>query len=119
MRTPDAILVLETKRYGGIISGVIDGRTWTQRFDHGPERFEVPNPIRQNRRHSMAAGSAVFEGELRGVLIPFSDMGSIVTGSTVLEHPWLDAAWLKLQAVAAESPTLREVHRRELETRNS
>ena len=137
VRTPDAIVVLETKCYGGIISGELDGRTWTQRFPDSSEQFELPNAVRQNYRHLMAveasignssvsvrsfvvaAGSATFEGKLRDVLVPLTDLRRVLSGSPSPSLRWLDGAWQKLQALAAQSPTLREAHRHEIDSRRS
>lgn len=137
VRTPDAIVVLETKRYGGIINGELDGRTWTQRFPDSSEQFELPNAVRQNYRHLMAveaaignssvsvrsfvvaAGSAIFEGELRTVLVPAAGLGRVLSGSHLPSQRWLNGAWDKLQAMAARNASLREAHRREIEARRS
>jgi len=52
-RVPDAIVVLETKHYGGIVVGEVDSREWTQHFEGSPERFTLLNPLRQNYRHQV------------------------------------------------------------------
>jgi hypothetical protein len=129
--------VLETKRFSGIVTGELDGLTWVQRFKDSPERFELPNPMRQNYRHHRAvenliadravlvrsyvvsAGSATFEDELRDVLIPVADLARVITGDVSVPQHGLDAAWTKLRTVAAQSPALREAHRSEIDARCS
>ncbi|MDJ0390187.1 nuclease-related domain-containing protein [Roseomonas sp. E05] len=135
VRAPDAVLVLETKRYAGIVSGAIDGRAWVQRFDESAERFTLPNPLRQNyqhrraveeliadravlvRTHVVAAGSAVFEGELADTIVPVTALASLLGGTPPVSQRWLDAAWCKLQMAAERSLQLREAHRQQVERR--
>lgn len=135
VRAPDAVLVLETKRYAGIVSGEIDGREWVQRFDDSAERFTLPNPFRQNYRHRravedliadravlvrahvIAVGSATFESELAGTIVPVTALASLLSGTPPVSQRWLDAAWRKLQATAERSPLLREAHRQQIERR--
>lgn len=135
VRAPDAVLVLETKRYAGIVSGEIDGRAWVQRFDDSAGRFTLPNPLRQNYRHRraveeliadravlvrthvVAAGSAVFEGELAGTIVPVTALSSLLNGTPPVSQRWLDAAWRKLQMAAERSSQLREAHRQQVERR--
>ena len=135
VRAPDAVLVLETKRYAGIVSGDVDSREWRQRFPDSEERFTLPNPLRQNYRHRRAvedlisdhavlvrahvvtAGSAEFEGELAGTMVPVTTLAQLLTGAPPVSQRWLDAAWLKLQAAAERSPQLREAHRQEITRR--
>lgn len=136
-RAPDAIVVLETKHYGGIVGGEADSLEWTQRFDGSPERFVLPNPLRQNYRHGLAVealvatsavlvrahvvvtGKARFEEQLQGSVVPLAELGGIVTGRPAVSQSWLDAAWHKLQVAAAASPALQEAHRREISERRS
>jgi len=132
VRTRDAIVVLETKHYGGIISGEVDGRDWRQRFEGSPERFVLPNPLRQNYRHQVAVealvatgavsvrahvvttGKARFEGELGEAIVPLAALGRLMAGSRPVSQQWLDTAWHRLEAAAAASPALREAHQREI-----
>ena len=134
-RAPDAIVVLETKHYGGIVGGEVDSREWTQRFEGKAERFVLPNPLRQNYRHRVAVealiatgavlvrahvvvtGKAHFEEELRGSVVPLADLAKVVTGQPVVSQRWLDAAWHKLQLAAEASPVLREAHLAEVSER--
>ena len=122
VRAPDAVLVLETKCYAGLISGDVDSREWRQRFVDSEERFTLPNPLRQNYRHRRAvedlisdravlvrahvvsAGRAEFEGELSGATVPVTALAQVLTGTPPVSQRWLDAAWLKLQAAAERSP---------------
>ncbi len=135
VRAPDAVLVLETKRYAGIVSGEVDGREWRQRFPGSAERFTLPNPLRQNYRHRravedlvsdravlvrahvIAAGSAEFEGELTGAVVPVTALARLVAGAPPVSQRWLDAAWLKLRAAAERSPQLRDAHHHEIARR--
>jgi hypothetical protein len=133
VRAPDAVLVLETKRYS--VSGEVNGRQWVQGFEDSTDRFVLPNPLRQNFRHCRAvedliadravlvrghvvsAGSARFEGELASVIVLLADLAQLIAGAAPVSQRWLDAAWPKLQAAAARSPLLRAAHRRDIETR--
>lgn len=135
VRAPDAVLVLETKRYAGIVSGEMDGREWVQRFPDTAERFTLPNPLRQNYRHRravedliadravlvrahvIAAGNAVYEGELAGTIVPVAALASLLSGTPAASQRWLDASWRKLQVAAERSPHLREAHRQHIESR--
>jgi hypothetical protein len=135
VRAPNAVLVLETKRYSGIVSGEVNGREWVQCFEDRAERFVLPNPLRQNFRHCRAvedliadravlvrghvvsAGNARFEGELVSATVPLADLAQLIAGAAPVSQRWLDAAWHKLQAAAARSPLLRAAHRGDLESR--
>ena len=136
-RAPDAIVVLETKHYGGIVGGEVDSREWTQCFESSPERFSLPNPLRQNYRHRVAVealiatgavlvrahvvvtGKARFEEELQGSIVPLAHLRGVVTGKPAVSQCWLDAAWHKLQLAAEASPALREAHLGEVSERRS
>ena len=136
-RAPDAIVVLETKHYGGLVGGEVDSREWTQRFEGSPERFVLPNPLRQNYRHRVAVealvatgavlvrahvvvtGKARFEEQLQGSVVPLAGLSGIVSGKPAVSQSWLDAAWHRLQVAAEASPALREAHRREISERQS
>lgn len=136
-RAQDAIVVLETKHYGGIVDGEVDSREWTQRFEGNAERFVLPNPLRQNYRHRVAVealiatgavlvrahvvvtGKAHFEEELQGSVVPLADLARVVTGKPAVSQCWLDAAWHKLQLAAEASPALREAHLGEVSERLS
>jgi len=50
--TPDGLLVVETKNYGGLIFGQVHDRTWTQCI--GRQRNTFQNPLRQNYGHIKA-----------------------------------------------------------------
>jgi restriction system protein len=132
VRTLDGIVVLETKHYGGIISGEVDGQDWKQRFEGSPERFVLPNPLRQNYRHRVAVealvatgamsvrahvvatGKACFEGELGEAIVPLAALGHLMAVGRPVSQQWLDTAWHKLEVAALASPDLREAHRRKV-----
>ena len=136
-RAPDAIVVLETKHYGGPVGGEVDSQEWTQRFEGSAERFVLPNPLRQNYRHRVAVealvatgavlvrahvvvtGKARFEEQLQDSVVPLAELGGIVTGKPAVSQCWLDAAWHKLQLAAEASPALREAHLGEVSERRS
>ena len=136
-RAPDAIVVLETKHYGGVVGGEVDSREWTQCFEGSPDRFVLPNPLRQNYRHQVAVealiatdavrvrshvvvtGKARLEDQLRASVVPLAGLEHVVTGNTAVSQSWLDAAWQRLQAAAEASPALREAHRHEISARRS
>jgi hypothetical protein len=135
VRAPDAIVVLETKHYGGVVGGELDSREWTQCFEGSPDRFMLPNPLRQNYRHRVAVetliatdavrvrshvvvtGKARLEEQLRGSVVSLAELERVVTGNTAVSQSWLDAAWHKLQAAAEASPALRDAHRHEVSAR--
>jgi hypothetical protein len=50
--TAAALLVVETKNYGGLILGQARDRTWTQCI--GRQRHKLQNPLRQNYSHIKA-----------------------------------------------------------------
>ena len=50
--TPNGILVVETKNYGGLIFGQVHDRNWTQCI--GRQRNTFQNPLRQNYSHIKA-----------------------------------------------------------------
>ena len=134
-RAPDAIVVLETKHYGGIICGEADSREWSQRFEDSPEQFALPNPLRQNYRHRLAVEALVATGamlvrahvmvtgtarlgrELQDAVVPLAGLAGIFGGSVSVPQRWLSAAWHKLEAAAAVSPGLREAHQQEIASR--
>jgi hypothetical protein len=93
VRAPDAILVIETKTYGGHITGTLDSAGWVQHLDGGETRHAFQNPVHQNFRHCRAvepalagldvvvaglivsAGSATFCDALEGRRGPIAVLG--------------------------------------------
>jgi hypothetical protein len=61
VRGPDCILVIETKRYGGQITGSLRGDVWMQHLAGGEVRYSFRNPIRQNHRHCRAVEAVLAE----------------------------------------------------------
>jgi hypothetical protein len=51
----DAILVLETKTFSGVIAGGLHSQEWTQYLAQGTTQTNFQNPLRQNHRHCAAA----------------------------------------------------------------
>ena len=135
VRAPSAIVVLETKHYGGIICGEPDSREWTQRFEGSLEQFTLPNPLRQNYRHQLAVealvgtgavqvrahlvvtGTARFGRELQDTIVPLSGLAGIFDGSAPMAQRWLNAAWHRLEEASVASPGLREAHQRGVASR--
>jgi hypothetical protein len=58
-RAPDAILVIETKTYGGYITGLLDSAEWVQHLVAGEIRYAFQNPVHQNYRHCRAVEAAL------------------------------------------------------------
>jgi hypothetical protein len=61
-RLPDRIVVVETKNFGGCLSGSERDERWTQRF--GRRCHSIQNPLRQNALH-LAAVRAVVGRDIR------------------------------------------------------
>ena len=133
VRGSGVVVVIETKTYGGVIVGEVDGAAWTQHLAAagGEARYGVPNAVRQNARHCAAvarllgeaagvpvrgvvvsAGTARFAGELAGAVIGLDGLGVALLAEAAgpADAATLDAAWRVLGAAAARSPALREAH---------
>ena len=131
VRAPDAILVIETKTYGGYISGTPDGGEWLQHLANDEVRHVFQNPARQNHRHCRAveaalaghdvpivgaivsAGSATFCAELEGIVVPIGRLGDLFRPLPPRAHDAvaLERAWHQLvAAVAAAEPCRKEHH---------
>jgi hypothetical protein len=54
VRAPDAVLVLQTRRYSGIVSSEVNGREWVQCFEDRTESFVLPNPRTEMSLHVLA-----------------------------------------------------------------
>ncbi len=130
VRTPDAILVIETKTYGGYITGTLDSSEWVQHLAGGEVRHAFQNPARQNHRHCRAvaaataghdvpiagaivsAGSATFCADLEGAVIPIGRLGELFRLSSPRAHDAaaLERAWRQLVAAVAATESRREEH---------
>lgn len=65
--TSDGLLVVETKDFGGLISGQAYDRTWTQCIGSHKRTFE--NPLRQNYGHVKAVQSIVPGVPVSGLVV--------------------------------------------------
>jgi Nuclease-related domain len=109
----DAITVIETKTFGGFITGDLQGLQWTQHLAGGTMRPSFQNPVRQNHRHCSAvreillglavpihgyivsAGNATFCEELIGKVVPLKRLSDLFvaesqgpTDAVVLRAAW-------------------------------
>jgi len=129
---PQAIWVIETKTYGGHITGSMDAAQWVQHLNGGETQNAFQNPVHQNHRHCRAvrallsglevpvlgvivsAGSATFSAELQGDVILLPDLAGLLC--TAPEHAGeplqlqLIVAWQRLCIVAAQAEPRREEH---------
>jgi hypothetical protein len=131
VRGPDCILVIETKRYGGHITGSLRGDVWVQHLAGGEVRYSFRNPIRQNHRHCRAveavlagldvpvggyvvsAGSATFCAALAAVVVPLGRLAEMFHATPPRTHTpaHMETAWDRLAMAAAASEHRREEHR--------
>jgi restriction system protein len=138
-RLPDAIFVIETKTYGGHITGSAADAEWVQHLNAGETRHQFQNPVHQNRRHCRAvgallagldvpiagiivsAGSATFCEELRDSVILLPRLAASLRATPErLAGPWqLGIAWQRLCRVAAEAEPRREEHREAMRQRRT
>ncbi|MDB5398056.1 MAG: hypothetical protein JWQ55_74, partial [Rhodopila sp.] len=130
VRGPDCILVIETKRYGGHITGSLRGDVWVQHLAGGEVRYSFRNPIRQNHRHCRAveavlagldvpvggyvvsAGSATFCAELAAVVVPLGRLAAMFDAAPPRAYTpaHLEIAWDRLATAAAAAQHRREEH---------
>jgi hypothetical protein len=130
VRGPDAIVVIETKTYGGHITGTRHSNEWTQHLLGGQVRHPFQNPMHQNHRHRQAveaavagydvpivgyvvsAGSATFAEELMGLVVPINRLCEMFRDNPPRPHDpqMLDRAWLRLVEAAAAAEPRREEH---------
>jgi Nuclease-related domain len=125
-RGPDCILVIETKRYGGHITGSLRGDVWVQDLAGGEVRYSFRSPIRQNCRHCRAveavlagldvpvvgyvvsAGSATF----CAVVVPLVRLAEMFHAAPPRAYTpaHLEIAWDRLATAAAAAQHRREEH---------
>jgi hypothetical protein len=130
-RGPDCILVIETKRYGGHITGSLRGDVWVQDLAGGEARYSFRSPIRQNCRHCRAveavlagldvpvvgyvvsAGSATFCAELAAVVVPLVRLAEMFHATPPRAHTpaHMEMAWDRLAIAAAAAEHRWEEHR--------
>ncbi len=129
VRTPGAIVVLETKTFGGTVAGRSDAETWTQRTRGAVRHFY--NPLRQNlghvraveaflgddcvpvRGHVVSAGGARFAPSIAGAIVPLEALLRFLSaGARAARHESraFDRAWARLEAAAAQSDARRAAH---------
>lgn len=136
-----AIVVIETKNYGGLILGDERGQKWTQVMGRGAARSSFMNPIHQNVGHVSAVkmalgadaavpvqnlvvfvGDAKFGRPLPGNVIVLPDLGRKLE-QIAQEHPAADHAkdvWPMLcsHCLAKPRPVLEAEHRETLARRS-
>jgi hypothetical protein len=136
-----AVFVIETKTYGGHITGLVDAAQWVQHLNCGETQHVFQNPVHQNRRHCRAvrallsglevpvmgvivsAGSATFSAEVRGSVVLLPDLAAFLgAASEHLREPsqlQLAVAWQQLCAVVAQAEPRREEHRETVRRRRA
>lgn len=134
-----AVIVLETKTYGGLITGDPHDATWCQLLRDGSVHTMFQNPMRQNFRHAQAvcrlldraglvvpvrsylvsAGSARFVPELEPVVVTLPRLARLcLRPSSAPADPFaLVQGWSMLAQIAAAHEGQREVHRAALASR--
>jgi hypothetical protein len=127
----DVIIVIETKTYGGRITGAPGDPEWMQHLADGDVRHRFQNPLRQNHRHCQAvkavlsglnvpvqgvvisAGKAVFCDALLQIVLTIDQMAVWLAP----RHPdatlssAMNEAWRLLIAQVNAGCSLRDQHR--------
>jgi hypothetical protein len=139
VRARDAIVVIETKTYGGHITGAVDCPEWVQHLADDEARYAFQNPAYQNHRHCRAvetvlagldvpiagyvvfAGSATFCDELQGAVVPIGHLPSLfrVDPPRACNALHLERAWDRLIVAAAAAEPRREEHREAVRLRRA
>jgi hypothetical protein len=139
VRARDAILVIETKTYGGHITGAVDRPEWMQHVADGETRHTFQNPAYQNHRHCRAvegisagldvrvagyvvfAGSATFCDELQGAVVPIARLPALFRAEPprTCNALHLDRAWERLIVASAAGEPRREEHREAVRLRRT
>ena len=129
----DALLVLETKSYGGVITGKPVDAEWFQHLNDGAVRTPFMNPLRQNFRHCQAveqllqlagsrltvvghivsAGRATFAAELRDSVVELAALDALFTRQPgrLTAGVEMHRVWKHIAGVAAQYAEQREAHR--------
>lgn len=115
--TPGSIVAIETKTLAGQIEGRPGDRQWVQ-HNGGRQRWFL-NPLRQNETHLdvlrralgplevplrglvVAAGTASIADELRGCVVPVSELAMVLDAEPSSGARDLAQAWAILQRIAA------------------
>jgi hypothetical protein len=139
VRARDAIVVIETKTYGGHITGAVDRSEWVQHFADDETRHAFQNPAYQNHRHCRAveavlagldvpitgyvvfAGSATFCDELQGAVVPIAHLAGLFRAAPprACNALHLERAWERLIVAAAAGEPRREEHREAVRLRRA
>jgi len=126
----DAIVVLETKTFSGVIAGGLHSQEWTQYLAQGTTRTNFQNPLRQNHRHCAAAveivgdpavlvrgyvvsaGKAWFGDTLAGVVVDIDNLADIFIpdDSRRADRNALRLAWGRLVVAAHAGEARRAEH---------
>lgn len=125
VRTRGSIVAIETKTLAGQIEGRPGDRQWVQR-NGGRERWFL-SPVRQNATHLdvlrrtigpldvplrglvVVAGTATIADELRGCVVPVSDLVMLLDEEPSSGARDLDRAWAILQQIASRGGN-RQAH---------
>jgi hypothetical protein len=139
VRARDAILVIETKTYGGHITGAVDRPEWMQHLSDDETQHAFQNPAYQNHRHCRAveailagldvrvagyvvfAGSATFCDELQGAVVPIARLPEFFRADPprACNAVSLGRAWERLIVAAAAGEPRREEHRKAVRLRRA
>ena len=133
VRLPDGIAVLETKSWGGTVTGRVRDRQWLQELGVGRVRRALRNPVMQNDRHVrvvrrvtgsgvpvcgvvVSAGAARFCGELEGAVVRLDGLAARLRAgrAAACDVRRLDAAWRTLTALAVRNGRLHASHLRQV-----
>jgi len=138
VRLPDGIAVLETKAFGGMVTGHVWDRRWVQDFRGGRVRTAFQNPVLQNHRHVRAvrrmagagvavhglvvsAGAARFCGDLERAVVRLDGLPARLREGPMIacDVRRLDAAWRLLTVAAGRSAELRAAHLEQVRQKRS
>lgn len=138
VRLPHGIAVLETKTYGGVVTGRPWAKEWTQHLGKGNARTAFQNPLLQNYRHVEAvrqavgadvpvhglvvsAGTARFCPDLVEAVVPLAELALQLASlpTEACDDAMLDAAWRELTTASARSPALQAAHLEQVQGRST
>ncbi len=130
VRALEAIIVIETKTYGGHITGTLHSHEWVQHLASGETRHPFLNPLHQNHRHCRAveaaiagfdvpiagivvsAGNATFCDDLQGAVVPVDRLIEVLNrlSSRARDPAALEKAWLCLVSAVTTAEARRVEH---------